>query len=338
MMRSSPTSRVLSGAMTRLALLFLALAACTGVHSNPGQQDAAPDMPGSDAPPDMPDPKTPHHYIMASQNVPTTQIEARDNGLDLNGDDQVDNQLGAVMATFTGQGFDVAGFATRAVDHGDTLMLIDFESDGFQSGASTFTLFAGTNPRPPACEGGSDTVCRHHLDGAGLFDVVAGAPRDTPLAGAMVNGRVTTDAGDANRLHLQVALATTAPFVMPLLGARVRVTGPSDGGITSGVVAGGLAKSDINGILLPAWQQSMTTIMQQGCTGTPPTCGCPAGSQAKVLHDLFDTTPNDCAISLSELQSNSLIQSLLAPDVTIDGQQAVSVGIGFTAVSGTFTP
>lgn len=336
-MRSSPTSRVLSGAMTRLAV-FLAVAACNGVHSNPGQIDAPPDMPGSDAPVDMPDLKTPHHYIMASQVIPTTQVEARDNGLDLNGDSQVDNQLGAVMATFTTQGFDVAGLATRAVDHGDTLMLIDFESDGFQSGAATFALLAGANPRPPACEGGSDTVCRHHLDGSGLFDVAGGAPRDTPLAGAMVNGRITTDAGDANRLHLQVALATTAPFMMPLLGARVRVTGPSPGGITAGVVAGGLAKTDIDGILLPAWQQSMDALVQAGCNGAPPTCSCPAGSQAKVLHDLFDTTPNDCAISLSELKNNSLIQSLLAPDLTIDGQQAVSLGIGFTAVSATFTP
>jgi len=181
-------------------------------------------------------------------------------------------------------------------------------------------------------------VCRHHLDGAGLFDVANGAPRDTPLAGSMVNGRITTDAGDANTLHLQVAFGTTAPFIMPLHAARVTVTGPSPGGITAGVIAGGLAKIDIDGILLPAWQQSMDAIIQQACTGAPPSCGCPAGSQAKTLHDLFDTNPNDCSVSLSELQNNSLIQSLLAPDLTIGGQQAVSVGIGFTAVSATFTP
>jgi hypothetical protein len=334
MMRSLPTSRVVH-AMTRLAL-FVALAACTGVQSNP-IVDAAPD-----APPDMPDTppdnKLPHRYIMSTQVVPTTQTQARDNGLDLDGDSQVDNQLGAVMAALEGQGFDVAAPATRAVDHGDTLMLIDFESDGFQSGAATFTLFAGTNPRPPACQNGSDPVCRHHLDGHGVFDVATGAPRDTPLSGTMVNGRITTAAGDANRLHLQVALATTAPFVVPLLAARVTVTGPSEAGITSGVVAGGVAKSDIDGILLPAWQQSFNTLVQQGCNGAPPTCSCPAGSQAKVLHDLFDTTPNDCSISLSELANNSLVKSLLAPDLTIGGQQAISLGIGFSAVQATYTP
>jgi len=33
-----------------------------------------------------------------------------------------------------------------------------------------------------------------------------------------------------------------------------------------------------------------------------------------------------------------LLKSLLAPDVTVEGQMALSLGIGFTAVPGTFTP
>jgi hypothetical protein len=35
---------------------------------------------------------------------------------------------------------------------------------------------------------------------------------------------------------------------------------------------------------------------------------------------------------------NQLIQSLFAPDVTIDGQMAVSVGFQVSAVGATFTP
>ena len=42
------------------------------------------------------------------------------------------------------------------------------------------------------------------------------------------------------------------------------------------------------------------------------------------------------AISLAEIKNNSLIQSLLAPDVTINGQDALSFGIGFDAVPAGF--
>ena len=52
---------------------------------------------------------------------------------------------------------------------------------------------------------------------------------------------------------------------------------------------------------------------------------------------LFDTN-HDCAVSVTEIQNNSLIQALFAPDVTIDGQMALSVGFGVTAVGATFTP
>ena len=51
----------------------------------------------------------------------------------------------------------------------------------------------------------------------------------------------------------------------------------------------------------------------------------------------FDTTP-DCNVTVTELQNNSLIQSLFAPDVTVEGQQALSFGFAFTAVDATFTP
>jgi hypothetical protein len=43
-------------------------------------------------------------------------------------------------------------------------------------------------------------------------------------------------------------------------------------------------------------------------------------------------------ITLDEIRNNSLIQSLLAPDVTLEGQPALSLGFGVTAVKAAFTP
>ncbi|MGE5186314.1 MAG: hypothetical protein ACM31C_29870 [Acidobacteriota bacterium] len=51
-----------------------------------------------------------------------------------------------------------------------------------------------------------------------------------------------------------------------------------------------------------------------------------------ALVALFDTSPKDCTISLTEVQNNSLIKSLLAPDVTIENQPALSFGMQVTAV------
>ena len=66
-----------------------------------------------------------------------------------------------------------------------------------------------------------------------------------------------------------------------------------------------------------------------------------SGTTGKTVLDLFDGditgTTKDCAVSIDEIKGNSLIQSLLAPDVTIDGKMALSLGIKVEAVHATYT-
>ena len=50
---------------------------------------------------------------------------------------------------------------------------------------------------------------------------------------------------------------------------------------------------------------------------------------------LFDAD-DDCAISVAEVASNSVIASLLAPDVTVEGEMALSLGFGTSAVRAQF--
>jgi len=69
----------------------------------------------------------------------------------------------------------------------------------------------------------------------------------------------------------------------------------------------------------------------------PPGCGCAQSSTGASLIGLFDANQN-CAISVTEVKNNQLIMSLFAPDVTVENQQALSVGFAFTAVDATFTP
>src|SRR5688572_20091747 len=97
----------------RNVLGVLILAACGGGGGD-NSVDAAIDA-RPDAPP--PPPNT-FRYVISKQQIPTNNNQAREFGLDLNGDVTVDNQLGMVLATFAGQGFEVQLESDRAVDRG----------------------------------------------------------------------------------------------------------------------------------------------------------------------------------------------------------------------------
>jgi hypothetical protein len=327
--------------------LLLVLVACG--NSPAKHSDAKVDMmidmriPPPDAPPGY------FYYIVDHENVPRTNNEARMYGLDLDGDGTVNNQFGMVLATLSGMGFDIQGTTTKAIDTGTILMLGDlYTLDFTTTTGSTFTMFDGANPSPAPCSSPSDTVCRHHLTGSGIFDVASTSPRDTPLAGGAMSG--TFDEGPG---HMSIQLAMVDPMTalhLPLIGARVHFTGATATGIASGVLAGAVTQTDLNTKFIPQLQQSFIPIVQRDCCGAPtspqptcnpsstPSCGCTDNSTGKTLLGLFDTSPKDCTISVSEIQNNSLIMALLAPDVTIEGQMALSIGVGFTAVAGNYAP
>jgi hypothetical protein len=332
----------------RLAFAIAAAAAagCIGIKSNPGQDkvDAAPKPPDAppdaapDALPDAPDVVVPHHYIIDKQFIPTSAAMSRDLGLDLNGDTTIDNQLGMVMGVFASQGLPIQETADPVVDRGASLMLIDLQSNGFTSGTGKFTLYTGANPQPPACNGGADVTCRRHLDGNGAFIVSVASARDPLLTGTFSSGTLTTAVGPTNRLHLSTALMTAPPETLELLGARVKVTGASATGITSGVIAGAVPATEVNTKLLPGWQTGINAQIAQDCTRVGTDCGCTNPSTGRTYVLLFDLIAKDCIVSMTELTTSSLIQALLEPDVTIDGQPALSLGIGFRAVRATYTP
>jgi hypothetical protein len=291
---------------------------------------------------------THYHYVMDHEYVPTNNSQARAYGLDLNNDGTVDNQLGMVLGTLSSMGFDVQAQTTKSVDTGATLLLVDVQTTGFTNATGTgVTMYEGANPMPAPCSGPTDTVCRHHLAGTGTFDVATTSPRDTPLPGNASSGTFSSGPG---HLPLQLAFTSTSPIELHLIGARMQMSSVTAGGIATGVVAGAVTQTEINTQVLPQFQAELTQIVYRDCcglasspggatcnpSGTPP-CGCVSGSSGATVIGLFDTS-HDCKISLSEVQNNSLLMSLLAPDVTVEGQMALSLGVGFTAVPGTFTP
>src|ERR1700691_4348622 len=97
------------------------------------------------------------HYVGNAVYVPTTNVEATAYGLDLNGDGTVDNQLGNVLATLGGMGFDIQGTVNTAVAEGDIILLVDFQATNLTSTAAAgLQMLLGSNPVPPACNGSAD--------------------------------------------------------------------------------------------------------------------------------------------------------------------------------------
>ena len=253
-----------------------------------------------------------HHYVVNKALVPTNNNESREYGLDLNGDGTPDNQLGMVLGTLAGMGFDIQATIDTAVLKGSINLLMDVQTSDatFMSDASTgFAVYIGSNPMPAACAGSDDVTCtttkpavctgcgNQLTPTGGMF--TAATNTDAALAGKIVGGKFTGGPGD---LSIQIAIGGTMPIPLNLLGARVQATTMSDANlgtvsgntVTGGVIlAGAITQDDINNNIIPAVVNQLTPTIARDCTmlTAPPGCGCKDGSTGKTIIGLFDTNP-----------------------------------------------
>jgi hypothetical protein len=286
---------------------------------------------------------THYHYVANKVFVPTTNTQAREYGLDLNKDGTVDNQLGMVLSTLGSMGFDIQTTIDTAVAEGSIILLADFQTKDFtNTTAAGIQVFLGdkATAMPAPCNGSTDMTCGHHLDGTGSFTISSSSPTNAALGGKIVNGTFNGGPGD---LTLQIALGGTQAIELKLIGARAKGSGITEtqiGTATSGgmVLAGAVTKDDIDNKVIPQIQTQLVPIITRDCpTATPAnSCTCMADSTGKTILGLFDADHN-CMVTVEEIKTNSLIVSLLSPDVTINGTMALSLGIKATAVKGTYT-
>ena len=310
--------------MASLRQLFLATSIPALVACGGGEEGTEP-------------PSGPHYtYVVDSVTVPRNNSEARDIGLDLTNDGTIDNQLGMVLGTLAGQGFDVQGTLTEAVDAGSIILLLDLQTPSFSStrGAG-LRIKLGDNPMPAPCiDETMPATCGKHLEGTGTFSIAAGSPADAGVDGKIAGGVFSGGPGD---ISLQIALGGTDAIQLDLIGARAKASSITEDGIGEVILAGALTQTDLDTKVIPAIHAQLGPIITEDCANTtPPDCGCMASSTGKTIIGLFDQDPKDCTVSIDEIKTNSLIQSLLAPDVEINGVEALSLGLSVTAVKGTF--
>ncbi|HUH02527.1 MAG TPA: hypothetical protein VML75_11050 [Kofleriaceae bacterium] len=333
-----------------LCILASALAFSTAACGGGGDDDDGnqPDPVGDD-----------NTYVVSKIHMPTTAAQANMFGLNLDGDEQgrPDNALGQILSTLAGQAggsFDLQEAIDEQVNMGDIILLANVQATALTTATAVgTTVYLGDNPGTAPCVDANDTVCGLHLDGSTTFDVSAASPGRSmaTLVGQIVGGKLT---GGPGKVTIELSLVQGGEaLVVNLVGARVEIGAVTADTLMSGKLGGAITEEALDNDILPALHTILSDTIAEDCTGTAAPC-CEADSTGQLLIDLFDESePQDCVVTLEELKNNSLIASLLAPDVDLfDGDPAddnfsprtdgvkdsLSLGIGFNAVGGVFTP
>ncbi len=318
------------------------LVACGG---GSGDDDGDDDNPG------VVDPAgTDSTWIVDTLTMPQSASEATQLGMNLDGDElgRVDNALGQILAALAGaagDGFDINTTVDESVRSGSLLLLVRMKATALTTATGVgMWVYLGDSEMPTACADEMDMVCGRHLDGSGSASVAADSPTDALVIGNNVSGRFE---GGPGTLSLEIALTDGAPITLELIGARASGTVAASG-ISNGILAGAITDDDLQQEVLPAVHAAINVSVVEDCMGTVPDC-CEDGSTGATIVGLFDADPVDCSVSLDEIKESNLIKSLLTADVDLlnesgaydplsDGvKDSLSLGVGFTAITGTFT-
>lgn len=303
------------GAIMRRALVALSLLAACGDNQDPSIDGEV------------------YQYAAGALHLATDNTEARALSLDVDNDGEDDNQLGMVFATLEGQGFALAETAGESLLRGQSILLADVQTSSFTDDRAAIQTFVGASPVPAACIDPADlSTCGQHLHTRAHYDLAADGASDQGY-GAFDHGVFQGAIGD---LPITLGLGDDTPIHVTLHGARVRLTAATP---TSGyaVIAGGFTSDDVDDVMAPAAARQMTRIVTAECglpDGAGP-CDCEDGGRADFLQELFDLD-RDCTITGDELIANTIVASLLTPDVKIGGEHMLSFGFAVDLVPAEF--
>jgi hypothetical protein len=261
-----------------------------------------------------------HGYVFDHIDVPTSSTQARDMGLDLNGDGTTDNRLGQFFAVLAGQGFDIQGTVDDAVRSGAFVTLLSVQTRSLKKAKGVkLRLFRGMPVVNPVFGGGS-------------FGVDTSVPRSQLKA--KIKAHVLVPDPGPMTIGIPSFAATRPAVTYDLREGRILATCGSTSCV-GGRIVGGIPTEEIDQRFVPELGAALRAIVTRDCPTTPPDA-CPPGTTGETALNVFDSN-HDGVISDQEIRDSPLIKSLLAPDLDLVGGDGVadslSVGLGFTAAS-----
>jgi len=277
-------------------------------------------------------------YVISALRLPGSAAEADDMGFDLDGDpsSKPDNQLGVILSQlFTSNIADMNEEVDALIASGAILHLLELSTrslEGRQSASLSMFVGHDTDSNPDDNFSGGETFVLEPTDGE-------------RLPGYLNNGVLEVGPGT---LSVKLALpGGQTPFLIDLVAAHATAeVGPQ---AIQGRIGGAVTKADVDDRLVPFTHEAITRLIDLYCT---PKLGqdqpeCEPGSTGEFFLDLLDTNM-DGTVTLGELRSHPLIESLLKPDVDLfdaDGEYApgvdgvadsLSLAIGIEAVQAAF--
>lgn len=277
----------------------------------------------------------PGHYVVNSITLTATATA------DVDGDGSPENKLGGLITNLAQVGgLDIQSAVTSDINRGATVTLATVEADAYNNDDSiNVSIYNGENSDPSPCAGPEDNECGKHLSGSASFDVKSNSSTVAPLTGSVTNSAMAVGQGEVT---MQVTFSpTSAPLTLNLKNASIEGTLTSST-INDGVIAGAVTDTDMQSDVLPAIVETLNEAVVLDCTLDPAAgngCCTDTDSRGADILGLFDGDA-DCAITLTEFQSNALVQQLLTPDLDLDADanaDAYSIGLEFTAVGARFT-
>ncbi|HEY6040287.1 MAG TPA: hypothetical protein VIV58_38650, partial [Kofleriaceae bacterium] len=246
----------------------------------------------SSPPPDEPFTGTVHRYAIDRYDLPLNSNQARQLGDDLDGDRAIDNQVGMLTGTLANQ-MDLAPHPSD---------LRDLLPSAFEINAHDLT--------------DDDHVGVSYL----------GRPGDTatPATGKFQGGHYVSErtrdtTHGANGAMVLPLLADADPTEFPIQRGEIDLQPDGAGGFDG----------QLRGMIDPqiALDQAAAGIYQMLRSNPHDHLGL----AAIVTRDIFTNEP-PVALTLANIKTSSLLESLLAPDLMVDGQRWLSFGFGFHLV------
>ena len=249
-----------------------------------------------------------HDFLVSELFVPDSTTSAKENGVDIDGDGEIDNKLGSIISLIASQGgdFDVNELVNEQITDGSLLLIGRVYVDQWGGDDQVLAqVFQGEVVDASPLFDGNDTVA-----------IADSSPTDIYLCGRMVGDEL--QAGPDN---LRIVIPIPDIITLDITLTKAQMIGDVDAdGMYDVMIGGGIAKSEITKLYSDAVDLLNDMITDpESSESTVSTILDIVDDNCETTVDGCDPLPAGCAedgvITVDELQCNALLDSALKPDV-----------------------